>query len=117
MTLMADVVAASHEVAETSSRSQKIVILAELLRRLEPGEVPLAVGFLTGVPRQGRVGVGYSTIYGVECPSAPEPSLTINELDRAIAGLQQTTGSGSAAKRKQLLTELFGGATEEEAQF
>jgi ATP-dependent DNA ligase I len=117
MTLVADVVAASREVAETSSRSRKVAVLAELLRRLEPGEVPLAVGFLTGVPRQGRVGVGYSTIYGVECPPAPEPSLTIDELDRAIAELQETTGSGSAAKRKQILTQLFSRATENEAEF
>jgi DNA ligase-1 len=117
MTLLADVVGASRDVTETSSRSRKVAILAELLRRLEPSEVPLAVGFLTGVPRQGRVGVGYSTIYGVECPPAPEVSLTIDELDGAIAELQETTGSGSAAKRKQILTELFTRATEDEAHF
>jgi DNA ligase 1 len=117
MTLLADVVAASREVAETSSRSRKVAILAELLRRLEPGEVPLAVGFLTGVPRQGRVGVGYSTIYGVERAHALEPSLTVADLDHAIVELQQTTGSGSAAKRKQILGELFDRATEGEADF
>jgi DNA ligase-1 len=117
MTLLADVVRASRDVTETSSRSRKVAILAELLRRLEPSEVPLAVGFLTGVPRQGRVGVGYSTIYGVECPPALEVSLTIDELDGAIAELQETTGSGSAAKRKQILTELFTRATEDEAHF
>ena len=56
MTLFADVVAASEGVAGTSSRSRKVAILAELLGRLEPAEVPIAVGFLAGVPRQGRVG-------------------------------------------------------------
>ena len=59
MTLLADVVAASGEVAGTSARSRKIGVLAELLRRLDPDEVPVAVGFLSGTPRQGRVGVGY----------------------------------------------------------
>jgi DNA ligase 1 len=117
MTLLADVVTASREVAETSSRSRKVAILAELLGRLEPGEIPLAVGFLAGVPRQGRIGVGYSTIYGIEIPPAATASLTIDELDRAIAEVQRTTGSGSAAERKRILGELLGRATEPEAGF
>jgi DNA ligase-1 len=117
VTLLADVVEASREVAGTSSRSRKVAILADLLRRLEPREVPLAVGFLAGVPRQGRVGIGYSTIYGIECNPAPEASLTIDELDRTIADVQRTKGAGSTATRKQILKELFGRATEREADF
>jgi DNA ligase-1 len=117
MTLLADVVSASRDVADTSSRSRKVTILAELLRRLEPSEVALAVGFLAGAPRQGRVGVGYSTIYGIERAHARGPSLTIDELDRAIADVQRAKGSGSAAKRKQILGELLGRATKQEADF
>src|SRR5213595_1826199 len=117
MTLLADVVAASNEVAGTSSRSRKVAILAELLRRLDVGEVPISVGLLSGVPRQGRVGVGYSTIYGIDRRPAGEPSLTIEDLDRAIAQTQATTGSGSAARRRQLLGDLLGRATEQEAGF
>ncbi len=117
MTLLADVVSASKDVADTSSRSRKVATLAELLRRLDPSEVPLAVGFLAGAPRQGRVGVGYSTIYGIECTPARDPSLTIAELDRAIALVQETTGSGSAGKRREVLRELLGRATEQEVDF
>jgi DNA ligase-1 len=117
MTLLADVVTASRDVADTGSRSQKIAILSELLRRLEASEVPIAVGFLTGVPRQGRVGVGYSTIYGIAAGPAEEPSLTIADLDRAIAGVLASKGSGSAARRRQLLEELLNEATEPEAEF
>jgi DNA ligase-1 len=117
MTLLADVVAASAAVAETSARSQKVAVLAELLRRLEPSEVPLAVGFLSGVPRQGRVGVGYATVYGVERPPAAKASLTVEELDSAITELQATAGSGSAAMRKQILEDFFGRATAQEAEF
>jgi DNA ligase-1 len=62
MTLLADLVAVSDRVARTSSRSQKIALLAELLRGLAPDEVGVAVGALSGLPRQGRVGIGYSTI-------------------------------------------------------
>ena len=117
MTLLADVVTASRELAGTSSRSAKVAILADLLGRLEADEIAVAVGFLVGVPRQGRVGVGYSTIYGIERASPREASLSLDELDRAIAEVQGMTGSGSAAKRKQLLGELVGRATDQEADF
>jgi DNA ligase 1 len=117
MTLLADVVSASREVTDTSSRSRKVAILAELLGRLEPSEIPLAVGYLSGAPRQGRVGIGYSTIYRLEVEPAQEPSLTIDELDRAISAVQETTGSGSAGRRKEILGDLLGRATEEEAGF
>ncbi|MBA2383216.1 MAG: ATP-dependent DNA ligase [Actinobacteria bacterium] len=117
MTLLADVVTASERVADTSSRSLKVALLADLLRTLDPSEVPLAVGFLASLPRQGRVGIGYSTIYGVQHVPATEASLTIDELDRAIAEVQQTTGSGSAARRKQILGELLNRATEQEGDF
>jgi DNA ligase-1 len=117
MTLLADVVTASQLVAETSSRSQKIAILADLLRKLDGNEVPIAVGFLSGAPRQGRVGVGYATIYGIDVPPTRKPEVTIEELDRAITEIQATTGSGSAGKRKQILGGLFARATEEEADF
>jgi DNA ligase 1 len=117
VTLLADVVAASLRVADTSSRSGKVAILAELLGKLEPGEVASAVGFLSGVPRQGRVGVGYSTVYGIEGGPAGEPSLTVDDLDFAIGEIQGATGPGSAGRRKQLLGELLGRATAPEADF
>jgi DNA ligase-1 len=117
VTLLADVVAASREVTETTSRSGKVAILAELLGRLDRDEIPIAVGFLAGVPRQGRVGVGYSTIYGVDSAPAGTPSLTVDDLDRAIAEVQGTTGSGSAAARRQILGEVLGRATEPEGDF
>jgi DNA ligase-1 len=99
MTLLAHVVTASRDLTGTSSRSGKVAILAELLRRLDAGEIAVAVGFLSGVPRQGRVGIGYSTIYGIERSPAGEASLSIDALDRAIAEIQGLTGSGSAARR------------------
>jgi ATP-dependent DNA ligase I len=117
MTLLADLVASSEDVAGTSGRSRKIAILAELLGRLDADEVPIAVGFLSGVPRQGRVGVGYTTLCGIERAPADEASLTIGELDRAVAEIQAAKGSGSAARRKRILGELFGRATLPEADF
>ncbi|MEX0874865.1 MAG: ATP-dependent DNA ligase [Actinomycetota bacterium] len=117
MTLLADVVEASKDVTATSSRSKKVARLAELLQALGPHEVPVAVGMLSGSPRQGRIGVGWSTIYGIETEHAPKPSVTIDELDRAITEVQKTTGAGSAGQRKKILTELLQRATQQEADF
>src|SRR5215208_2489940 len=117
MTLLADVVAASTEVADTSSRSRKIAVLAELLGRLEREEVAAVAGFLSGVPRQGRVGVGSAAVYGVECEPSPEPSLTVADADRAVTDIQGSTGTGSAAARRRILEDLLRRATEDEADF
>jgi DNA ligase 1 len=117
LTLLADVVTASRDLTQTSARSEKVAILAELLRRLDASEVAIAVGFLAGVPRQGRVGVGYSTIYGIERAPARVASVTIEDLDRAITQVQGMRGSGSATRRKQVLGDLLGRATEHEADF
>ena len=116
MTKLADVVSASREVVGTSSRSRKVAILAELLPA-RPGRDSIVVGLLSGVPRDGRVGVGYSTVYGLDHARAVEPSLTVGDLDRAISGVADATGPGSAARRKQILGDLLGRATDEEAAF
>ena len=116
-TLFNDVVTASRLVSETSSRSRKVAILADLLRELDPSEVPICVGFLSGVPRQGRVGVGYRTIYAIDPRPAEHDSLTVADVDRAIDEIEAATGPGSAERRRSLLTELLARATEPEAAF
>jgi len=117
MTLLADVVTASTLVGETSSRSGKVAILAELIRGLEPEEVPICVGFLSGVPRQGRVGVGYASVYGIRVAFADRPTLTVIDVDRAIDEIERATGPGSVQTRGDLLADLLGRATEAEAVF
>jgi DNA ligase 1 len=117
VTLLAEVVAASDAVAATSARSAKTAALAELLRGLDSVEVPIVVGFLTGTPRQGRVGIGYATVYGVEAEPAGEPSLTVADADAAVTAVQQLTGKGSAGARRDVLAALLGRATAAEASF
>ena len=117
MTLFADVVAASDRIAASSSRSAKVAILAELLGRLDTDEIPIVVAFLSGGPRQGRIGVGYAIAYGVEGAAATEPSLTVGEIDRAIAAIQEAVGGGSATRRREILADVYGRATEREADF
>jgi DNA ligase-1 len=116
-TRLAAVVHASGEVAATRARSAKVAILAELLRSVGPGEVSTCVGLLSGVPRQGRVGVGYATVYGIDVPPAIEPSLTVVDLDGAIDEIAADSGPGSATRRRQLLMVLLGRATAPEAEF
>jgi DNA ligase-1 len=94
VTLFVDVVRASSDVSSTSSRSAKIAALADLLKRLEPDETAVVVGFLSGAPRQGKVGVGWSTVYKIECAPADEPSIAVAEVDHAIDVVQATTGPG-----------------------
>jgi DNA ligase-1 len=118
MTLLADTAAVSRRVAETSSRLDKIRELAEHLRALSPGEAPIAIGFLTGEPRQGRLGVSYGALRSAEgIPAAPQSSLALVETDAALDVLAGTAGKGSAATRAQKLAELFGRATPEEQDF
>jgi DNA ligase-1 len=117
VTLLADVVAASQEVAGTSARSAKVSTLAGLLRRLEPAEVPVVTGLLSGVPRQGRIGVGYAGAYGHERAAGTEAVLSVGDLDRTLSEIQATTGGGSAATRRALLDGLFARATEPEGAF
>jgi DNA ligase-1 len=117
VTLFADVVAASNRLAATSSRSEKIAVLAELLRRLEPDEVATAAGFLSGVPRQGRVGIGYSKLAGLDVEPAAAPSLTVGDLDAAVDAVEATTGSGSADARRRVLGSLLARATADETEF
>jgi DNA ligase 1 len=109
-TRLAAVVDASREVAATRSRSTKVGILAELLISVDSDEVAICVGLLSGAPRQGRVGVGYATVYGIDVAPAGEPTLTVADLDRAIEEIAADGGPGSATRRRQLLIELLGRA-------
>ena len=117
MTLLAEVVRASREVGDTTSRSAKVAILADLLRRLEPTEVPIVAALLSGVPRQGRIGIGYASISRREPVAGDREALTVDDLDRALDGIRETTGTGSVGARSRLLDDLFARATEGEGDF
>ena len=115
--LLADLVEAADAVSKTASRNAKIDVLADVLRRLQPDEIVAAAGFLSGLVRQGKIGVGWATLVSLDAPHPTRPSLTVADLDRAITDIQATTGGGSAAARRQRLAELFGRATPAEADF
>ncbi|MGI8936865.1 MAG: ATP-dependent DNA ligase [Iamia sp.] len=116
-TLLAELVDTSRRVAGTSGRTAKRDALADLLVRLVPEEVAVAVGFLGGEPRQGRIGVGWRTLADAATPSASTPTLSVLDVDGAVTSLAGLAGSGSSARRREALSELLGRATEEEATF
>jgi len=115
--LLAALVDTSHAVAATRSRRAKVEALANLLRELSLTEVAPAVGFLTGVPRQGRIGVGWRTAFSVDVVPAAEPSVEVLDLDTTLSALAATSGPGSVGARQQLLAHLFTRATAPEAEF
>jgi DNA ligase-1 len=94
-----------------------VSVLAELLRTLEPAEVPVVAGLLSGVPRQGRIGIGYASLHGRDGAGGGRETITVDELDRALTEVQATIGSGSAAARRRLLDDLFSRATDDEGEF
>jgi DNA ligase-1 len=114
---LADLVATSEAVASTRARSTKIAALAELLGRVDPGEIEAAVGFLIGEPRQGRIGIGWATVSQLDVAPAVAPTLTITDVDRILDRLATTTGSGSGSARQELLRGMFQRATAAEAGF
>jgi DNA ligase 1 len=117
VTLLADLVATSGAVAATRSRIAKVAALADLLTRLEPDEIAIAVGFLTGEPRQGRIGVGWATIGSFDLAPAASPSLTLREVDDAVTAVEAMSGAGSVGERRALLGTVLARATEPEGAF
>jgi DNA ligase 1 len=115
--LLERLVATSAAVAAAPARSAKTAALAALLRQLAGDEIEPAVAWLSGEPRQGKVGVGWATVFSVNVGQAVLPSLTIADLDRSIDDVWRSSGPGSAAVRHAGLAELLGRATHEEAEF
>jgi DNA ligase-1 len=115
---LADVVATSAAVAGTSSRLEKIAHLADLLSRADSDDISLAVAYLSGSLRQGRIGVGGSRIFEARAPAAARASsLTLADVDAAFQAIATTGGRGSSAEKTRLLAALLAKATSEEQDF
>ena len=117
MTPLAEVVRTSILVAGDSSRLAKTRLIAGCLRRLEPDEVEIAIPYLSGETRQGKLALGYSALRACAGQPASTPALALREVDAAFTALKASKGKGSAAQRSRLLQDLFGKATAEEQDF
>ena len=116
-TLLASLVSASEAAADTSSRRAKRDAIAACLRGASPDEVEIAVAYLSGEIRQGRIGLGYATLAAQRGTPAAEPSLNLLDVDAALGQLAATTGKGSSAARAAQLHALFERATAAEQHF
>jgi DNA ligase-1 len=127
---LAELVATSNAVAATPARLEKTRLLAELLRELSPEEVPIAVAFLAGRLRQGRIGLAHATLWEAregrpaaadapglfDAPGTDAP-LTLRDVDAAFESLSHVHGRGVAAARTRLLADLYARANPDEQDF
>jgi DNA ligase-1 len=115
--LLADVVAASLRIAATRSRKTKVAELASVLASADGAEIPIVIGFLSGEPRQGRVGVGWASMSSAAVPPAADPSLTPSDVDRLIESIPTMTGPGSVQARRDAVSGVMTRATEAEQSY
>ncbi|GHH85208.1 putative DNA ligase [Streptomyces sulfonofaciens] len=114
--LFARLAQVSRDVAATSARSRKTALLAELFRDAEPADVPVVIPYLAGRLPQGRLGIGWSVLRH-PVPPAPDPALTVREVDAALTRLGTVAGAGAGAERRRLVAALLGAATADEQRF
>jgi DNA ligase-1 len=117
VTLLADVVRTSTQVAATSSRLAKTRLIAECLRGLAEDEIEIAIPYLSGETRQGKLALGYATLQASLGSPAAAPTLGLRDVDCAFSGLKSTKGKGAASTRAETLRALFQKATAEEQDF
>jgi DNA ligase-1 len=117
VTLFSELVRVSSQVAATPSRLGKIREIADFLKRLAPDEVEVAIPYLSGDIRQGKLSLGYATLQSAAGPPLAAPTLTLRDVDTAFGELKQVKGKGAAGRRSALLRELFNRATAEEQDF
>ncbi|MBF6546418.1 ATP-dependent DNA ligase [Nocardia brasiliensis] len=115
--LFSHVVQASETVRATRSRKTKIAAFAELLTTAGPDELAPVVAWVSGELRQGRIGTGWRTLAGLDTPPAPVATLTVSAVDAALSEVAATSGTGSTARRKELLVALWTAATSDEQAF
>jgi DNA ligase-1 len=115
VTLLADVVRTSAQVGATTSRLAKSAALAERLRSLAPDEIEIALPYLSGDIRQGKLALGYRTLPSPA--AAATAALSLRDVDSVFEQLKKAKGKGSAAARAQLLEGLLARATAEEQDF
>jgi len=111
--LLSRLATTSTALAATRSRIAKRELIAAVLREADAAEIAVVVSYLSGSLRQRRTGVGWKTLQDPP-PPAPEPSLTVQEVDQRFSEIAELSGTGSASARTSAVNELLARATEEE---
>jgi len=92
----------------TTKKTEKVALIAELLRQARGREIGILALYLTGSLTQGRIGIGWRSLQAAmpAGPPAGEP-LTLMGLDEVLAGLANEKGAGSADRRTRGLRALL----------
>jgi DNA ligase 1 len=115
---LAELVATSRAVGESSGRLQKIGHLAGLLRNIPPTELETAIAFLSGSARQGRIGIGSAAINDARTAAASETAtLELCDVDAAFERIATHAGAGATAAIAGILRDLLRRATLDEQDF
>ncbi len=114
---LAVVVSASDAVGATTSRLAKRALIAAALTGVDPDELPIAIAYLAGSPRQDTLGVAWAGVADVDAAPADEPHLSLADVDATFARLAAESGPGSVGRRSALLDDLLSRATRAEQSF
>jgi DNA ligase-1 len=115
---LAELVALVHRLRATTKKTEKVGLIADLLRKARGPEIGLAALYLTGSLPQGRIGIGWRGLQAA-MPSGPPlgDPLTLARLDEALGGLAAEKGAGSAERRTRGLRALLERADETGRRF
>ena len=120
--LLSNLVETSAAVAATSARNTKIEQIGALLAGAEPGEVAVAVAFLSGELLQGQIGVGYAALGGLltaDATRAADAASAVGEdasaADTAVAEIAEAVRATDAMQDSGRPTPLT--LTEVDAAF
>lgn len=118
--LLAEVAAASADIAGAAARLAKIDRIAALLAATaEEGDARSAavtVSWLSGELPQRQIGVGWAALRALPAP-AEVPTLTVTGVDAALSEIKGIAGKGSQALRADAVRSLFAAATGTEQTF
>ncbi len=121
--LLHDLVETSRRVGETRKRLVKIDLLAQLLERLVGEEIEIAIAFLSGLLRQGAIGIGPAVLrkaMGKDSglpPPVTTAEIRLREVDAAFRDILEVSGKGSGRRKLEILRGLLERATGEERRF
>nr|WP_269810374.1 ATP-dependent DNA ligase [Kineosporia rhizophila] len=108
--LLSEIAAASEAVSAASARREKIALLAACLRQASGSDAPVVAAWLSGRTFQRRTGLGWASLRSAP-PPAPQPTLSVREVDDALARASLLTGPGSSGERQQIVHSLMAAAT------
>jgi DNA ligase-1 len=92
----------------TTRKTEKVALIADLLRQTHGRETELLALYLSGTLPQGRLGLGWRKVQPAMVESAPsgEP-LTLLDLDRCFEAVAADQGPGSADRKVRALRALM----------